>query len=280
MMEKFDVRHKYMRRFLVLLLAAIIFAAVFAGCASPTSSVVTNSSAPESPSYTPVPTTPPDTTPGPDPTEEGMDEDMQAVTVNGMTYYLDINDPVVVDYSEDPPLHMKKEDGSNDQLMGIRGFKFDIIGNFIYVDSNDPDLDESGTQTWSTTRMNLDGSAQTRLEYGSMSARVIPEGEQKFYFTTLGDCAIYISDFACENVQALVLTLPDKSKIEGRVGADKVLHVSISEITSGIINFDVTMSSADGLLLYKGGYKIAENGQTVEKTDDGTYYTYGSNENE
>lgn len=201
---------------------------------------------------------------------------MQAFLYNGWIYYLDINDAVVVSYSEDPPLHMKKEDGSGDVRLDIRGFNYDVIGNFIYVDSNDPDVDENGAQTWSTTRMNLDGSGKTRLEYGNMSERFIPEGSDKFYFTTTGDCAVYISDFTCESVQTLVLTLPDKSDIERKLGKDKIIQLNITGVAEGNITFNVSVSASDGTVLYSGGYKTTMDGASTAKTDEGEYYKYSA----
>lgn len=266
---------------MILILAVMIWAAALAGCADPASSTVSGSTTPESaPTSTPVPTTPPEAIPEPASPEESMDEDMRPFLYNGWIYYLDVSDPVVISYSEDPPLHMKKEDGSGDVQLGIRGFNYEIIGDFIYVDSNDPDIDENGTQTWSTTRMNIDGAGKVRLEYGSMSKRLIPEGERKFYFTTLGDCAVYISDFACENVTTLMIALPDKSEIERKLGAGKVMQLDIAGVADGHINFEVSVSAADGTLLYSGGYKTTMDGATTEKTDKGEYYKYSANENE
>ena len=271
-----------MKKILMIMLV-IMFSAVFLGGCNGTSSSTTplSSSSLVIPSSSLIPITSPDMSPAdvsasPD---EGQDDEAKAITYNGWIYYLDVNDPVVVDYNEDPPMHMKKIDGSSDQQLGIRGFEFDIIGNYIYVDSNDPDLDENGTQTWSTTRMNLDGSDKKKLEYGSMSARLIPQGEQEFYFTTMGDGAIYISDFSCENVTTLIIDLPDKSELDKKLGTDKVLQLGINEITNGSINFDVTFSTEDGIELFSGSYKITADGKTIEKSK-GTYFSYGSQENE
>lgn len=256
----------------VIILAVALLMALLAGCTSPASST-----AGTSPSLTPVPTTQPESAPtaGNASPEEELGEDANAITQGDWVYYLDVNDPVVVNYSEDPPLHMRKTDGSGDVQLGIRGFRFDIIGDYIYLDSNDPDLDANGTQVWNTTRMKLDGSEKRVLEYGSMSLRLRPEGEQKFYFTTMGDSAVYISDFACENVETLVLNLPDKSEIDGKLGTDKLLQVDISEVKNGSINFEVTFSNSDGIELYSGSYKTTTDGKTVEKVK-GTYYSYSS----
>lgn len=251
--------------------ALALCAALLAACANTAASSVGSAGA--SPSSTPVPTTPPDETA---PAANGdLGEDSGAITYNGWVYYLDVNDPVVVDFNEDPPVHMRKEDGSGDQPLGIRGFQFDVIGDYIYVDSNDPDLDAGGAQTWSTTRMNLDGTGMKKLEYGSMSKRLVPEGDSSFYFTTRGDSAIYVSDFACENVQTLAVNLPDKAEIDGKLGAEKVLLLDISDITDGKINFSVTFSNADGIQLYSGSYSITADGATTQKIK-GTYYNYSS----
>ncbi len=251
------------------------------GCAAPASSDVSGS--PEAtpvptPAPTPVPTTTPEPAPSPTLPSESMDEDMQPLDHNGWIYYLDINDPVVVSYSEDPPLHMTKADGSEDVQLGIRGFHYDIIGSFLYVDSNDPDVNKNGTQMWSTTRMDLDGSNKVRLEYASMSQRLIPEGSDKFYFTTLGDCAVYVSDFACDNVQTLIITLPDKGEIERKLGKDKVMQLNLTGVADGYITFDFSVSAADGTLLYRGGYKTTMEGVITEKTDKGEYFKYSADD--
>ncbi len=250
--------------------ALMLSAALFAGCAAPASSTSS-----ETPSATPVPTTAPDETPGANSQAAELGEDSNAITHNDWIYYLDINDPVVVDFNEDPPVRMRKTDGSEDKQVGIRGFQFDIIGDYVYVDSNDPDIDADGAQTWSTTRLNLDGTGMKRLEYGSMSKRLVPEGEQKFYFTTMGDSAVYISDLACENVETLIVNLPDKAEIDGKLDADKTLQLNINDAVNGTVNFDATFSNADGVQVYSGEYSIAKDGAAVQKIK-GTYYSYSS----
>jgi hypothetical protein len=250
--------------------ALMLSAAIFAGCAAPVSSAAS-----EAPSATPVRTTPPDETPAGNSLSAELGEDSNAITHDGWIYYLDINDPVVTDFNEDPPVRMRNTDGSEDKQLGIRGFQFDVIGDYIYVDSNDHDIDAGGAQTWSTTRLNFDGTDMMRLEYGSMSKRLVPEGEQKFYFTTMGDSAVYISDFACENVETLIVNLPDKAEIDSKLGAEKTLQLNISEVTSAAINFDATFSNADGVQVYSGEYSITKDGAAVQKIK-GTYYSYSS----
>ena len=258
----------------ILLSILIVFTALSAGCSDQASS----SSAEEdttSPSDTTVPTTQPDTAAQ----DSDLDDDTITVAYDDWTYYLDTDDYIVEAYSEDPLLRRKNDDGSVDENLGIRGFNFDIIGDYIYVDSNDVVLDESAVHTWSTTRMSLDGSETKELEYGSMSTRFIPEGKDKFYFTTLGDCAIYISDFSCENVDTLILDLPDQSELDETLGSDYLMQLDISDISDGYISFDLTISADDGTILYNGSYKSTTNGSTTEKIE-GTYYEYTSQENE
>lgn len=266
-------------KLLILLLVIIAATGLFIGCAknAESSDAAQETTALPSPAKTPIATTQPDITPEPDPVQE--EEDYMATIHEGWIYYLDVNDPVVIEYSEDPLLHKKLEDESEDVSLDIRGFNFNIIGDYIYIDSNDLDLDETGIQTWGTTRMNLDGSGRRKLEYGSMSARMIPEGEQKFYFTTLGDSAIYVSDFSCENVQTLTINLPDKADLDNKLGTANVLQLSITDIADGKITFDVTISAEDGTILYGGSYNTTIVGTSTEKLS-GTYYEYGSQENE
>ncbi len=269
----------YMKKLSIIILTAVICLWALTGCAGPASSEVTGTPLPTpipTPVPTPVPTTAPEPTPQPTLVTESMDDDMQPLLYNGWIYYLDINDPVVTSYNEDPPLRMKKEDGSGEAQLGIRGFHYDIIGDYVYVDSNDPDADENGTQTWSTARLNPDGSGKVRLEYRSMSLRFIPEGSDRFYFTTLGDCAVYVSDLACENVRTLLITLPDKGEIERKLGSGKVMQLNLTGLADGGITFDVSVSAADGTLLYKGGYKTTMDGVTTEKTDKGEFYKYSA----
>jgi hypothetical protein len=256
----------------ILMLALVLSTALLGGCSSPASSI---SSASAAPSSTPVPTTQPDETPAGGTADGELGEDSNAITHGEWVYYLDVNDPVVVDFNEDPPVAMQKADGSGSEQLGIRGFQFDVIGDYLYVDSNDPDLDANGAQTWYTTRVTLDGSEKKVLEYASMSARLSPEGEQKFYFTTKGDSAIYISDFSCENVETLMVNLPDKSELDGKLDAEKVLQLDINSVENGTIDFDATFSSSDGLALYDGNYKMSADGKTVEKVK-GTYFSYSS----
>ncbi len=266
-----------MKKLIGMLMILVVSIALLSGCGAAAASASASESAP--PSAAPIATTPPDAGPTPAPASAALDEDAMPVTVNGLVYYLNINDQAVTDFNEDPPLYRMKEDGSENTDLGIRGFQYSIIGDYIYVDANDDDLDVNGTQTWGTTRMGLDGSGKVKLEYASMSARFIPEGEQSFYFTTMGDSAIYVSDFACENVKTLIVTLPDKSELDSKIGTDNVLQLTINKIENATINFDATFSTKDGLAKYNGNYNISEDGQTIEKVK-GTYYSYGSQENE
>jgi hypothetical protein len=275
-----------MKKLLIIMLVLMLWAALLGGCASPsfyssTASApsASSSSIASAPSSSSIPTTLPDTPVEASASPGDQDDESKFITYNGWTYYLDENDAVVADYGEDPPLHMKKTDNSSDLNLGIRGFDFDITGNYIYVDSNDPDLVANGPRTWSTTRLNLDGSGKKELEYGSMSVRLVPEGEQYFYFTTMGDSAIYISDFSCENVTTLAVNLPDKSQIDGNLSNDKALQLDINDVTNGWIDFDATFSSREGVELYSGSYKITADGKTIEKIK-GTYFNYDSQENE
>ena len=258
----------------VILSVLIVFSVLFGGCSNKTSSSSVEGDDAALQSNTPVPTTPPVATD----TISDLNEDTMAITHNDWTYYLDVDNYIVEAYSEDPPLHRRNADGSIDEDLEIRGFNFDIISDYIYVDSNDVVLDESAIQTWSTTRMSLDGSETKKLEYGSMSARLIPEGEDKFYFTTLGDCAVYICDFSCENVDTLILKLPDQSELDEKLGSDLLIQLDISGISDGYIHFDLTISADDGTILYSGSYKSTINGSTTEKIE-GTYYEYISQEN-
>ena len=269
------------KKSIIIVLMVIAAVAVFAaGCSkseSASEDLGTSPGVSVSTSNTPIATTEPTETDEPDQVEE--EEDYMSVTHEGWIYYLNVNDPVVVEYSEDPPLHRKMEDESSDVSLDIRGFNYDIIGDYIYVDSNDVDLEETGIQTWSTTRMNLDGTNKKRLEYGNMSARLMQENEQKFYFTTLGDLAVYVSDYPCENVVTLNINLPDKSELDEKLGTDNVLQLTISSIANSLIEFDVTISAENGTILYGGSYKTSTAGTSTEKIS-GTYYEYGSQENE
>lgn len=266
-----------MKKLIGILMILSLSAMLLSGCNA--AAVSASASASAAPSAEPIATTPPDAAPTPEPASAELDEDAMPVTLNGLVYYLNIKDPAVTDFNEDPPLCVMKEDGSENQDLGIRGFQFSIIGDYIYVDSNAADLDSNGTQTWGTTRLNLDGSGKVKLEFASMSVRAVPEGEQSFYFTTMGDSAIYASDFACENVKVLTVTLPDKSELDGRIGTNNVLQLTINKIENATINFDATFSTADGLAKYNGNYNMSEDGQKIDKVK-GTYYSYGSQENE
>ena len=127
--------------------------------------------------------------------------------------------------------------------------------------------------------MNLDGANKKRLEYGNMSARLVQENEQKFYFTTMGDLAVYVADYSCENVVTLNIDLPDKGELDEKLGTDNVLQMTIGSIANSIIEFDVSISAENGTILYGGSYKTSTSGTSTEKIS-GTYYEYGSQENE
>ncbi|MHB1314317.1 MAG: hypothetical protein ACYCX2_02380 [Christensenellales bacterium] len=261
-----------MKKLLTTILFPVLFAVLLAGCggqpsASPTPAL----------SASPTPDAPIETLPVEETAPPDDDPDAKPVTYQDWTYYLAEDDPIVVEFHEDPPLHRKKADGSGDEDLGIRGFDFDIIGDYVYVDSHHPDLDANGARTWGTTRINPDGSTQQKLEYGSMSARLVPEGEQNFYFTSMGENALYVSDFSNENVTALAITLPDKSDLDKKLGNEKVLQLDINDVKDGWINFDVTFSTQVGIQLYAGSYKMTPDGKTIEKVK-GTYYNYGTQE--
>lgn len=264
-----------MKKLLISLIITVWTVSVLAGCADPASSSASPlPSASPSATSEPIPTTPPDTVGVPE-----SDGDSDQVTADGWTYYLDENDAAALNYGEDPPLHRKSADGSSDEDLGLRGFHFDIIGEYIYVDSSYADLDENGNQVWYTTRMNKDGSDQRRLEYGGMSARLVPEGEEKFYFTAAGESAVFVSDYACENVTALAAALPDESELADKLGPGRDRQLDISEIAEGTISLEVTFLTTEGIQMYKGSYKMAADGTGIEKIK-GTYYDYQSLESE
>lgn len=265
-----------MKKPLIILFTILCTIALLGGCASP---ALSTASAPSSSSsQNPSNPTPTDTAPASASPKEDQGGSNN-ITHEGWTYYLDENDGAVVNYGEDAPLHMKKSDGTGDQDLHIRGFNLDIIGDYIYIDSHDPDLGAKGEKTWSTTRLNLDGTGRKELEYGSMSVRYIPEGKQEFYFTTTGDSAIYVSDFSCENVTVLMVDLPDKSELDNKLGADKVLQLDINGVEDGWIDFDATFATKDGTALYNGTYKITGDGTSIKKVK-GEYITSGALENE
>ena len=265
-----------MKKILSILFILIMIAAMFGGCADPASASGSAGTTPSSSaSGTPVPTTPPDSVLATATPNDGL---AGAVTVDGWTYYLNEEDVTTLEYGEDPPLCRKSSDGASSEDLGLRGFQFDIISSYLYLDSNYPDLDENGNQTWYTTRMSLDGTGQQRLEYGSMSERLIPEGSSQFYFTVAGDSAVYVSDFACEGVTVLLVTLPDSGDLDSKLGSQKLLQLDISGVEGGWITFAVTYLTPEGIQMYKGTYKISADGATIEKIS-GTYYDYQTIQN-
>jgi len=265
-----------MKKILSILIILAMATAMLAGCADPASASVSAEMTPTpTPFGTPVPTTAPDVVPATPTPDDGISG---AVSLNGWLYYLNEADAITAEYGEDPPLCRKNEETESVEDMGLRGFQFDIIGSYLYLDSNYPDLDENGNQTWFTTRMSLDGTGQRRLEYRSMSERLIPEGANQFYFTVAGDSAVYISDFSCESITVLMITLPDSSDLNRKLGSKKELQLDISGVEGGWITFAVTYITPEGIQMYKGTYKISTNGATVEKIS-GTYYDYQTIQN-
>ena len=255
-----------MRRYATWILC-IGLALALTGCAKPAdSSSVTDAPQPvETP--TPIPTTAPDVVAAPADEEEG------AVLADGWTYYLDEDETAVTDYGEDPRLCRKNESSVED--LGIRGFAFDVIGDYIYVDSRYPDLDDKGNQAWYTTRMSLDGLDKRRLEYASMSARLKAEDGQHFYFTTAGESAVFVADLACENVTPLIVNLPDADELNKKLDADRELQLDIESIEGGRFKLSVTFVTPDGIQMYKGTYAMSLDGSAIEKKS-GTYYDYKS----
>lgn len=256
-----------MRRHLTWILCiGLALALALSGCAKPADSAsVTGMPPAETPA--PIPTTAPDVTNAPTDEEEG------AVSAGGWTYYLDEDEIAVTDYGEDPRLHRKNDSGDED--LGIRGFAFDIIGDYLYVDSRYPDLDDKGNQAWYTTRMGLDGSDKRRLEYASMSARLMDEDGQRFYFTTAGECAVFVADLACENVTPLIVMLPDADELNNKLDANRELQLDIDSIEGGKFKLGVTFLTPDGIQMYKGTYTMSLDGSAIEKKN-GTYYDYES----
>jgi len=263
-----------MRKHLYLLLTLLLLIALLAACGDKPVSAPDATPA-LTPTPIPVATTPPDVTTPPD---QSGDENSSEVVSGDWTYYLDESNAIVADYGEDPPLHRKKVDGTDEDL-GARGFAFDIIGDYIYLDASYPYLDENGNQTWHTTRMALDGAGKRRLEYGSISERLIAEGGDKFYFTTAHEAVVFVSDFACENVTALTVTLPDQSEIDNKLDSDREMQMDISEIAGGRISLSVVFVTPEGIQMYKGSYSMEMDGSDIKKKD-GTYYDYESLESE
>ncbi len=253
----------------MVLIAAALIAALAGGCSKEVSTGAASPTPLPSPSGAPIPTTAPDVA---DVSASAASPDEGAVTVNGWTYYLNEEDAATVNYGEDAPLHRKSEDGIDENL-GLRGFGFDIIGDYIYLDSSYADLDENGNRRWYTTRISLDGSKSRRLEYGSMSARVVTA--QKFYFTVAGDSAIYASDLKCENVAALLIALPDQSDLDRKLDSNREMQLDIDTVEGETIAFGVTFITPEGIQMYKGNYKMSESGTGIERVS-GTYYDYKS----
>ena len=242
-------------------------ALALSGCAKPADSPSVAGTPQLAATPTPIPTTAPDVIDAPADEEEG------AVSAGGWTYYLDEDEPAVTDYGEDPRLRRKNESSVED--LGIRGFAFDVIGDYIYVDSRYPDLDDKGNQAWYTTRLSLDGSDKRRLEYVSMSARLMAEDGQHFYFTTAGESAVFVADLACENVTPLILNLPDADDLNKKLDADRELQLDIESIEGGRFKLSITFVTPDGIQMYKGTYAMSLDGSAIEKKS-GTYYDYKS----
>ncbi|MGI5918345.1 MAG: hypothetical protein ACOX8N_01610 [Christensenellales bacterium] len=250
-----------------ILCIGLALALVLAGCAKPADSPSVAGTPQPVVTPMPIPTTAPDVAATPADEEEGI------VLADGWTYYLDEDEIAVTDYGEDPRLCRKNESSVED--LGIRSFAFDIIGDYIYADSRYPDLDDKGNQAWYTTRMSLDGSGKRRLEYASMSARLMAEDGQHFYFTTAGESAVFVADLACENVTPLVVNLPDADELNKELDADRELQLDIESIESGRFKLSVTFVTPDGIQMYKGTYAMSLDGSAIEKKS-GTYYDYKS----
>jgi hypothetical protein len=267
-----------MKKLMTIVLAVLTAAVLLAGCSTPASSAATPT--PLASDTATVSAAPGDSAaPADTAIEDDSDGDIgKKITIGDTSYYLDLNDPSVTDNNEDPPLHMVKTDGSNDKNLNIQGFDFDIYGNYIYLDQTDPNLNEDGNTTWSTVRLNLDGTGMKKLEYGNMASRYLPDGSQTFYFTTEGDSAIYTSDLACENVQAHTITFPDKKDLDTKLGTEYVTSITGITIENNQLKYDVTLQTVAGMDLYYGTYRTSldfatttkDVGNYVNTTGDGT----------
>ncbi|MDP2891830.1 MAG: DUF5050 domain-containing protein [Bacillota bacterium] len=185
-------------------------------------------------------------------------------------YYLDENDPAQVNGSEQYPLHRAKRDGSEDEDLKVTGILFTVAGDYIYLNINEQE--EGIFPQWETLRVSLDGKEVERIDY-SNTTRFSSAGEDAMYFSCFNDSTIYKSDAACENVIPLKVVLTDKEAITDKLGENTVLSIIIGDADSEWIGFGCTVSSTTtGEDLYTGGYRISQDGKTVDKTDDGEYF--------
>jgi hypothetical protein len=204
--------------------------------------------------------------------EENLPElsEIQAV-VGEWIYYLDLNNPIQVNDSEEYPLHRAKKDGSGDEDLKVTGIDMTVTPDFIYTDINE----QMGKfRHWDTLRVSLDGSEVRTIGYQD-TIRFSSAESDKMLFTSFNNNTIYISDTGCENVKPLKVNIPDLNSIEKAIAADTVFTIVVTDMDTEWIYFDYAVFySSEEDERYAGGYRISQDGSKIEKTDDGEYYSY------
>jgi hypothetical protein len=209
--------------------------------------------------------------PSPTIVADGAEENNMTVA-GDWVYYLDINSKTMVNGYEEYFIHKQKQDGSEDTNLKIAGFKFDIIGDYIYVDVDSND--DGSFDHWKTARYNLDGTGKKDFDYTDMFRLY---AGSKLYFTCFNDCTVYMADNAAESIVPLKVTIPDDATIKDQLKdvSTQVSLLSITKVEDGWINFVYEVADKepdkDAALVYTGNYRISPDGSKVEKVDAGTY---------
>jgi hypothetical protein len=196
--------------------------------------------------------------------------EIQAV-VGEWIYYLDLNNPIQVNDSEEYPLHRAKKDGSGDEDLNVTGIDMTVTPNFIYTDINEQ---VGKFRHWDTLRVSLDGSEVRKIGYQD-TIRFSNAESDTMLFTSFNNNTIYFSDTGCENVKPLKVNIPDLSLIEKTIAAETVFAIVVTDMNTEWIYFDYAVFySSEEDERYAGGYRISHDGSKIEKTDDGEYYMY------
>lgn len=171
-------------------------------------------------------------------------------------------------------IHRKKPDGKSVQNLHIPAFDFDIIGQYIYADTN---LVWGDFPYWDTYRYNLDGSKKTEIKYYNMERYY--DGTN-IYFSDRSD-NVFVADEACNKVSEIKIYLPDEAQVKKDLIAklnifDSDFEFKSVRIVTKVQNhlfFEFGLTSTSPFpYYYHGYYKINLEDKKIEKVTRGNYY--------
>ncbi|MHB1485563.1 MAG: hypothetical protein ACYCYI_13015 [Saccharofermentanales bacterium] len=197
-------------------------------------------------------------------TDKNIEKDFSSfrdnrIMIGEWLYYLDLNHPI--ESGEEPlyDIHRIKPDGKDDFNLKISCFRFDIVGNYIYLDT---DVTYGDFMHWLTYRYNIDGTGKKELEYGDMMRYT--DGRQ-IYFAEMWDNTIYVADAACNVLEKIKVILPDEQTLRKTLGGRyDLVWISITDREGDWLTFDYTIGDPGGRY-YDGYYRLNLKSKKIEK---------------